>query len=257
MADKLVKWLNERGYQPVYMPLNGINPPELYHYSKPRLSRVGPLRGYLPPGTHLPKNRTGDIPDIQIVQTSTKGITGAAKFLSGALQALGIAHAPAIDLSFAGSGDFIFRFVGVTYEEIDPAALATLVPKLLTDKVPAQILTSGQLYIAYHYAYAAKLEMRRADQKQFKGDVTGVQIENVVDIRAGGKVDVKDSDTLVFTATSKPAVFAYKVGPLEVGGGFFPGGIETSRFAQPAGDHASELLVPGVVLKVENYAAND
>src|SRR5437879_5942567 len=116
MADKLVRWLNERGYQPVFMPVSTVRPPELYNFSPPHLRRLGSLNGYLPSGTQMPQNLTGRLADIQIVQTSKKSLNGAVRFLAGALAAIGITHGPAINLSFVGTGDFLFRLTDVTFE---------------------------------------------------------------------------------------------------------------------------------------------
>ena len=55
MADALVRTLNAMGYQPVFLPRSGVQPPELYHYLRDqrRLVRIGSLAGALPAAAAL------------------------------------------------------------------------------------------------------------------------------------------------------------------------------------------------------------
>ena len=100
--------------------------------------------------------------------------------------------------------------------------------------------------------------MRRADNRNFEGDVSGVQIENIVDIHTTASARVENGNTLVFNGKNRdPVAFAYKAGQLRLRGKgfeFFP--EEVQHFAQKE-DNSSEpgytyQPLCGLVLKVED-----
>src|SRR5687767_4771808 len=114
MADALVELLNSLGYQPVFLPRTGLEPPELYNFIEDgrRLLRRGPLQAYLPPGLVLPVTH-GDLADIEHTQTSGKRMKAAAGFLERALRCIGITDIPRLDLSFTDARSFTFSLTGV------------------------------------------------------------------------------------------------------------------------------------------------
>jgi hypothetical protein len=74
--------------------------------------------------TYLFLNPTsGRLGDIQTAQTSGKNFGAATNFLKSALAVLGITSIPKLDLSFAGTGDFVFSFSNVSYASVDPAEI--------------------------------------------------------------------------------------------------------------------------------------
>jgi hypothetical protein len=260
MADKLVRWLNDRGYQPVFIPVAGVHPPELYVFIKPRLVRLGTLKSYLPSGKTLPAVASNRLADIQIAQTSAKSVRGTAKFLGNALRGIGITQAPGLDLSFAGTGDFVFDLADVTYEETAPAAIMELLKDLRTELIPRNYMQDGRLHVAYHYAYASKLEIRKADGGKFEGNVSATEIDNFIKLGSAASVKVENGDALVFTPRkSERVAFAYKAGELRRAGRrleFFP--EEVARFAGVAGaegEAPAYLPSRGQVLAVEDSPA--
>ena len=79
--DKLVKLLNEYGYQPVFLPVTGLEPPELYNYAShpSRLVRRGPLTTYLTGATFQASD--GNVAAIEGKQTTGKHMSAAVDFL--------------------------------------------------------------------------------------------------------------------------------------------------------------------------------
>ncbi len=214
MPDRLVSWLTSRGFQPVYLPTTGLHPPELYLFVKPRLRRMDTLESYLPKGTTV-SIEPAELPAIHLVQTDEKSLKGASKFLGNALRALGITSAPALDLSYAGNGEFIFSLTGVTSERVGLATITRLVAQLKTELISDNQIKRGSLHVAYEYLYAAALEMRKADKNAFEGKITGIKIENVVNIGAAGRITVKTGDALVFKSHKTESVaFAYRAARL-------------------------------------------
>jgi hypothetical protein len=257
MADRLVRWLNERGYQPVLLPETRMEPPDLYVYQQHRLRYWDQLKKYLPAGAPLPAAKDSQLSDIHLVQTTQKTLDGTLGFIGNALRKLGIESGPNMDLSFAGTGELTFSIVGVTCKEVSLAEITELVKILKQELLPQDYLRSGVLHIAYKYAYAQKLEMKRADGGKFYGNITGIQVEELMKIKASGSVEVKNGDSLVFDSNGKESVaFAYKAARLRSAGDGFDvlpedmkhltGGDENilseSQFYLPA---------PEVVLKVE------
>lgn len=123
---------------------------------------------------------------------------------------------PKIDLTFAGSHDFVFAFQGVTYQAVDPSVIESILQSLkLPLAIPDEYITQGELHVAYEYAYADTVKMSRADGKKFSTDVSG-DVGAYVNAGTKVKVDVNANSTVTFSATdkSKKAAFAYKAGRL-------------------------------------------
>jgi hypothetical protein len=257
MADRLVKWLSERGYQPVLLPETGMEPPDLYVFQDHRLRYWDKLKNYLPGRVAPPAINDSQLSDIQLVQTTQKNLAGTLSFIGNALRKLGIESGPNMDLSFAGTGELTFSLVGVTCKEVGLVEITKLVKNLKQNLLPEGYLEKGVIHIAYKYAYAQKLEMKRVDSGKFQGNITGVQVEQLMNIKTSGSVEVKNGDSLIFDSKgSTPAAFAYKAARLRVAGDGFDvlpedmkhlsGGDEKvlseSKFYLPA---------PEFVLKVE------
>ena len=254
MADKLVQWLNERGYQPIFIPATGFEPPELYVLSERQLVHIGALKNYLPNETAVPEMHQGTMPDIQIVQTQTKSLRGAVDFLGNALAVLGLSRGPALDLSLADTGDFVFSLTGVTYRELAPTEVAKLVKSLSPDLLPKKYASSPSLNVAYHYAYATQLEMRRHGNKKFVGRADGGKIENIMDVSGSASAQLSNGNTLTFKGRkSEPIAFAYRAAKLRQSGGSFEL-FSVQGFAKQAAEGALAPYIParGQVLNVKS-----
>lgn len=251
MADALVEVLNRVGYQPVLLPATGLEPPDLYNYAKvdgrARLIRRGPLTAYLPDGVKLTVRRSA-LADISYKQTSSKSLSGAVDFLSQCLSVLGITAVPRLDLSFTGSKNFVFSFVGVTSLRVEPSDIDFSLKRLQLGAIPDDYVERGFLHIAYDYAFAASLTMQRSDGRAFAAGAD-VDIGQFVQVGANAKVAVDTENTIAFHATTnKLPAFAYKAGRLvrDTRWRFYP--EETLR---SGGDEARRPFVMrrGVVLE--------
>jgi len=215
MSDALVKTLNSYGYQPVFLPHTGYLPPDMYSFANHKLIRHGSLQTYIKdPVTFQPT--IGKLGSIEGKVTSGKNAGAAVGFLSKALSVLGVGSLPKLDLSFAGSQDFVFAFTDVTFEAVDPNILEGILQELkIPLAIPDEVVTEGDLHIAYEYAYATTVKMSRADGRNFAADVSG-NIGSYVDLGVNGKVAVSGNSTVTFSSTANdPAAFAYKAGRLE------------------------------------------
>lgn len=252
-----MKWLNERGYQPAFMPATGLIPPDLYTYNNHRIIRVGPLKDFLYDGTEIPEIRDGELLDIELVQTTAKSLAGSVKFLADVLQTLGLTGSPKLNLSFAGSGDLTFQLVKVTYKETSTAEFPALAGKIVRDRVPKKVVEDDGLHVVYHYAYAEKLEMRRKDGKAIDGGA-GVNVNSIVDVQAKASLRIENGNSLVFQAKNGfPIAFAYKAGQLRRSGGrfeFFPEQIKHFSGQHVGGGGAPEYLPkPGIVPRIKSF----
>lgn len=215
MADALVKALNKLGYQPVFLPRSGAEPPEVYHYlrKEARLVRVGELAPFLPAAATLVPTE-GQLGDINYSYTSSKKVDAAVSFLEQALKCIGIDAVPKIDLGFTGAKEFSFAFTNVHYRSVDPARLYALIKDLSTAGMPAEYVEGGRLHLAYEYAYARELVMARGDRKAFDNDIRG-QVGAYFDVGAKGSVSVASATTISFkNADNTSVAFAYKAGQL-------------------------------------------
>lgn len=219
MTDKLVRKLNELGYQPVFLPRSGVMPAELWYYKRgngsgdSKLVRLGSLAKMLPVAASL-EIKEGQLGDIEAQYTSDKKLGAAVSFLKDALKCIGIPDAPKIDLGFAGATDFSFSFTGVRYRAVDPIDLFPIVHALKTDGIPGEYIEEGLLHIVYEYAYANELVLSRGDKRSFQADISA-KIGNYFDLGGKGSVSMSSEAGILFKGDAgTQAAFAYKAGRL-------------------------------------------
>ena len=268
MIDTLVRLLNDYGYQPVFLPTTNVSPPEIYNLAGSRLVRRGALQRYL--RAAVPPPTRGNLPDIEHTSTGKKKLTAAVSFLQNALKAIGITSIPKLELGFVGAHELVFSFHEVTTLSVEPAALDPLLKGLEPHAIPEQYVAEGKVHLAYEYAYARRVLLRRADGANFTHTVEG-KLHDFIDLGTGGEVAIDSATTLSFApATGQPAAFAYKAGRLERRAGrweLFPeeildvrnGYFERSADGQPidvapAPPVIKEPFLPtrGIVLKAED-----
>jgi len=256
--DKLVKLLNDHGYQPVFLPVTGLEPPELYNFAShpSRLVRRGPLATYIPGGTfHVVP---GQVAAIEGKQTTGKHAKAAVDFLSSALRCIGIDGAPKLDLGFTGASELIFAFTGITSRRVDVDQIDLQIQAIKTGAIPADTLSEGRLHIVYEYLYAEQLTMQRNDATHFEHDISA-KVGQYLDLGSKGNIKVEGTTKVSFSTTdNNPAAFAFKAGRLtndqDGKWGFYP--EETMLAAGPDGAQVSRpyVIARGVVLEVEQQA---
>jgi hypothetical protein len=219
MADALVEMLNSYGFQPVFLPMTGLEPPDVYTYRKGALGSpgklilVGDLSKYSAAVSQL-QIETGQYADIEGKHTSSKHASASVSFLKEALACIGITAVPKLSLDFTGSNTLVFSFTGVTFKGVQPAALHDILPDLTFGAIPETDITSGNLHIAYQYLYARKLHLQRADSHSFSTNVSG-KVAEFIDLGQSGKVEVANETTMSFEPTEKvSAAFAYMAGQI-------------------------------------------
>jgi len=259
--DALVRLLNDYGYQPVFLPMTNVAPPEIYNLAGSRLVRRGPLKHYVK--APLPAPTRGRLADIEHKTTGRKKLTAATSFLENALRAIGITSIPKIELGFVGSDELVFSFSEVTTASIAPAALDPIIQHDLDPHaIPERYVAEGKVHLAYEYAYARRVRLRRADGQSFTHAIEG-DLHDFINLGTTGEVSVEDETTISFAAASgQPAAFAYKAGRLERRDGrweLFPeevlqarGGFDPDDDALPGGMKTPYLPTHGVVLLAED-----
>ena len=248
MRDRLVALLNDLGFQPVFIPITGLEPPELYNHDRGRLIRRGPLKRYL--DVRIPRPSQGKLPDIEHHHTSRKRLADATKFLHNALQCIGVGSAK-LSLSFLRSDDAVFSFSEVTTARIDPSDLDPLLQRLAVHAIPDEYVAGGALHIAYEYVYAKRVSLRREDGKGFEAGLEG-RLHEYFELGAKGRVWLEGGTELSFATTDDvPAAFGYKAGQLRLENGkwsFYPEIIGNARDQEGSTVRAPYLPARGVVL---------
>jgi hypothetical protein len=234
MSDSLVARLNAWGFQPVLLPRSGLIPPELYSFSRKHgLIRKGPLSDYLELGTEMPTLVRATLPQIEEQYSSTKRSQAALRFLGRALGWLGIAGAPQFEGLLSGSGKFNFALSGISVLGIDPSAIDRLLSRIDHSSLPEDDLIHRRLHVAYEYAYAEKLLIKRGSGKKIS-ETMNADVAAILKFRQDSAFKMESESILSYSPRQgEQIVFAYKAGRLERAGArlaFFPEEVRRGRF---------------------------
>jgi hypothetical protein len=255
MPDALVTHLNTLGYQPMFLPVAGVAPPELYRVVHGRLMRHGPLIDYVR-GTRATLTfpvAEGAAPDIRHVHTSRKRLGATVKFLNEALRCLGVSITPDFKLSALRDTHLVFSISGITTLSVSTGLLVDVLndlKKALTRFGPED----GELHIVHEYLYAERLLIRR---KARRDDSIHLSVTDLAEHFGALGIDARmtkeDEDTLTFASPRGERVAcAYRAGYLKREDKlwkFLPnlvvnataGGVEEGLY----------IPAPGVALRVE------
>lgn len=212
--DSLTRILNARRFEPLLMPRTNLLAPDVWVYDNDSLVWWGPLEDFVPAGSLPTEMDSGELPDLNHVETSHKGASAAGSFLRQALACIGVSSAPKLDLSFGRGRDIAFSFTEITTRGIAPGRLGRALTQFAPGIIPREQVAAGMVHVAYEYAYARTLNMRFADSASASLDLKALQIDGFIDL--GGKADIKVSSetTMSFKGKGAPAAFAFKVGQL-------------------------------------------
>ncbi len=190
--------------------------------------------------------------DISQVQSTGKNLSASIGFLTQCLACLGITGVPKLDLNFVGATKLVFGFRDVSSLRVDPAEIDHTLRRLDLGAIPAEYAEQGFLHIAYEYAFATTLLMRREDGRSFSISAES-DIAHFIDLGAKASLRLESSNTVSFMAAERaeaPA-FAYRAGRLmrDTRWRFYP--EETYRSGGPI-DTRPYVLRRGLVLEAEN-----
>jgi hypothetical protein len=211
MADQLVEALNKEGYQPIFIPVTNLAPPDIYSMmDNKNLVRWGDLEDFLTGETKF-NITSGQAASIRFQSTSSKSLKGAVGLLKRALQAIGIPGGLSIDLSCATEKQLYFEFENVDYQRVDPAELRKVIQTAdFYTGVTNKNVDKGLFHVAYEYLYSDSILMKQENHSDFdfsaKGEVTDyIKVETGFTVKSDKKSEIK------FKATGgRKAAFAYR-----------------------------------------------
>ncbi|MCY1059916.1 hypothetical protein [Nannocystis sp. SCPEA4] len=210
-ADAVVARLNELGYQPVFLPIMGVVPPDLYCMVDSRLVRYGPLAHYVRGGGEFPMEiEKGKAPDITHVYTSQKRFSASLKFMKAALQCLGVSFAPEFSLSGLKDSRLVFAISGLTTVSVSAGHIEFLVRSLDPILARKSAPSGGELHIVHEYLYAEHLLIHR---KAENGGGIELAVEKFAELETNAHVAQVDEFTISFAHPSGSRVAcAYRAG---------------------------------------------
>jgi hypothetical protein len=225
MNDPVMSQLSAQGYQPIFLPLPGISPPEIYVYlpQTRKLERHGPLSFFLPEANHFtPEERPG--PDLGNMMTQTMDGKATVNFLGKILNWFGISGDMNATFHFADNARFRYRFHDVTALVIERHNVDNLIRDLKFSGSLERHMVAGNVHIVLEYLYARKIELRHADGKNF--DIaTTAELDGLFNASASNKLERQKNGYISFKSQQGVgAAFAYKAkqifrydGKLEIG----------------------------------------
>jgi hypothetical protein len=219
--------LSAQGYQPVFVTVTGLVPPDVYVYVPERraLERWGALKDYAPKVAQVvPETQEG--PNIGSTRTRSMDAKGMLNLLGRFMKCLGFGAGKVTgSFHFGGDARFRYEFKGITASVVTRSRLQPLIRNLAFHSSLDSLISQGDVHIALEYLYAQQIVLRQAEGKEFDASAKA-EIEKLFGTEAAAKVGFDDAGYIVYDGAEKPpAAFAYKAmqlfrydGKIEIGG---------------------------------------
>jgi hypothetical protein len=209
LSDRFIRYLNDRGYQPILVPRGGIVPPMVCLLDSERgryefRNKLANLLTRPAPGLDFTE---APAPEFNQAKISKSG----GQVSIGFLQSIGkVFGAPKLDVSAEADRNNTFNFQDVIVRSvltgpIESALQSGVKPEKLGDN---DDFAAGRVHIAYDFLYARKIEMSRGTSAKGEGAASadgGPAATFKIGVHAAGT----DVDNTKYD--NEPAAFAFRV----------------------------------------------
>ena len=162
--EALLKYFNDRGYQPIRLPYGGAVPPDIYFLDGMDYYRFCDLEDTL-------TKRAAFDTELQVVagfgdqQVSEKRAKVGFAFLRGVAERWGIGGAPALHANAQRGEDILLQFDNVQNLRAEPGKIEqALNSGVKADLIGRDRIEKGIVHIAYEYIYASNVKVSTGEQ---------------------------------------------------------------------------------------------
>jgi hypothetical protein len=209
-TEKLIRFFNEKGYQPILFARTDLTPPDVYDFRDGAFERLGPLVSFLKSGAAIPKPTLAKSTDFERVDTSAYAGKVSFSFFKNLLELFGLGSAEARS-EIAADTDSTYRFNNVAIASVSVIDIERAL-SLLDDRFKAEA-KSGSMHVAYEYIYAGKVQMSRGGHNDTEVDLSA-DLPQVTKVSATASKVRTDSSSSDYKSSTQPVVIAFKVGQL-------------------------------------------
>jgi hypothetical protein len=212
-AGHLLRFFNERGYQPILLSRTDLVPPEVYYLEERACERLGSLHSFISDKAEALPLQIADVPDFENVTIGSHAAQIELSFFKRILQVFGLGSA---ELKAKVTGDMgtAFRFRGVTLKSISVATIEqALAQGLKTDALSPEDVADGRIHIAYEYLYAKRMQLLRGDGRDIQFGLSS-DLAEVARLQAGASSSVSEKNSEEYDKSTNPIAIAFKVGQL-------------------------------------------
>jgi hypothetical protein len=226
MSDSVMSQLSAQGYQPVFIPVTSLVPPEVYVYVPKRriLERWGALKDYAPKVAEItPQTQIG--PNLGNTSTRALDAKGMLNLLERVMKWLGLAGKVTGSFHFAGNTRFRYEFKNITASVVTRSQLQPLIRNITFHGSLDSLIDPGYVHVALEYLYAKEITLRQAEGKAFDASAKA-EIKKLFGAEASAKLKLDDTGYVIYDGKGRPpGAFAYKAmqlfhydGKIEIGG---------------------------------------
>jgi hypothetical protein len=208
----LVRFFNERGYQPVLFARSDLTPPDMYNFTDGNYERLGPLASFLKSEVPISPPTHAYAPDFERVETNKHTAEVSFSFLKNLLERFGLGSTEG-KANIAADVDSTYRFNDVTIASVNVIDIeGALKAGFLTDHVKSEA-ANGSIHVAYEYIYAGTVKISRGDHDDISVGLSA-NLPQVAKVSTSASQLGKDSSSVSYQNSTRPVVIAFKVGQL-------------------------------------------
>lgn len=208
-AEKLLTFFTERGYQPILIGRSDLVPPDVFLLGEDRYRWFGPLRDLLKPESKIFETSSGDVPELELVETHAHDAQTSFNFFNKLLERFGLTGSGKAKTNL--TRDETLRLRRVTVRSVSPVAIeAALNEGLDVEKLGED--RTQHVHIAYQYLYSSEVEIILGDRTNVSIGLSA-KIPTVVegDANAASKKEGVDATSY---KKDNPVVIAFKAAQL-------------------------------------------
>ena len=258
--DPFVKYLNERGYQPIVVAKGGIFPPMIciLDAKRKRYEFRYKLEDVLLPGARPLEVNEGAVVDMEKEKVAKQGGELSVGFMSKIAALFGAGNAK-IDVAGDVNKGATFNFQNVISKFVLLGPCADVLTKYVDkNKVPDDDdMRAGNVHVAYDFLYAGSLERHYANDWNAKAGVEG-GVPEALSFKLAGHVENKNGEAEKFDQAKhqnpQRVAFAFKVAQMK----YTPGGVTLKGSDEPGegfnqfeGKHPYYLFDPQAVIEFD------
>ena len=255
LGDRMVEFLNHRGYQPITMPRGGVMPPTLYKSRGAGYQLTGDLAARLsghPEAIASLKSTPQPVMNLSKDLDAEAGGELSLTLFQKLMARLGLAGSVGAKANLNIGNDVQFKFEDVTSRFVAPDTILAAVAKLPSTAFGD--LQADPVYIAYEYLYARRASMAVGKSHDGSAEVS-FDGGDLGSAKAGGhsKSTAGEKGNFDGGGNAQAVAFAFAIGRLTYRDGGYAFDWKTkagANLAPAAGRPGRKVYLPNRIVEI-------